>query len=144
MLVHTDPSRHYLYVATTDKLLRYPFNDWSKMDLGEPEVLDSFPSYGLSYKYGGWHLTRSIAFSNDRKKLYVSVGSSCNACIEQEEVRATIIEMDPDGKNKRIYATRQRAPGHGLREAEHALAITGACLRGSWSARGAFGLPVPG
>src|SRR5690606_3242387 len=44
----------------------------------------------------------------DRKKLYVSVGSSCNACIEQEEVRATIIEMDPDGKNKRIYATGLR------------------------------------
>lgn len=108
VLVHTDSARHYLYVATTDKLLRYPYNDPIAMDLGAPEVLDTFPSYGLSYKYGGWHLTRSIAFSPDRSKLYVSVGSSCNACIEQEEVRATIIEMDPDGKNKRIYATGLR------------------------------------
>ncbi len=64
------------------------------------------PSYGLSYKYGGWHLTRSIAFHND--KLYVSVGSSCNACIETEEVRATILEMDPDGRNRRIYASGLR------------------------------------
>jgi glucose/arabinose dehydrogenase len=34
----------------------------------------------------------------------VSVGSSCNACEEKEEVRATIVEMDPDGKNERYFA----------------------------------------
>ncbi len=31
-------------------------------------------------------------------------GSSCNACEEKEEVRATILEMDPDGKNQRYFA----------------------------------------
>jgi glucose/arabinose dehydrogenase len=65
-------------------------------------VIATFPDYGLSYKYGGWHLTRSISFHNN--KLYVSVGSSCNACIEKEEIRATIIEMDPDGGNQGYYA----------------------------------------
>lgn len=48
-------------------------------------------------------MTRTIAVSGNGK-IYVSVGSSCNACEEKEEVRASIIEMDPDGKNTRYYA----------------------------------------
>jgi glucose/arabinose dehydrogenase len=65
-------------------------------------VIANFPDYGLDYKYGGWHLTRSLDFHNN--KLYVSVGSSCNACVEKEEVRATIIEMNPDGSEQQIFA----------------------------------------
>lgn len=107
VLHHAGGDRHYLVVATTDKLLRHPVRDTNTMALGEPQVLDTFPSYGLSYKYGGWHLTRSLLLAPNGK-LYVSVGSSCNACIEQEEVRATILEMDPDGGNRRIYATGLR------------------------------------
>ncbi len=103
---HITPQDTSLYVATTDKLLRFPFHHGDTVPSGAPMVIDTFPSYGLSYKYGGWHLTRSIAFHND--KLYVSVGSSCNACIETEEVRATILEMDPDGNNRRIYASGLR------------------------------------
>jgi glucose/arabinose dehydrogenase len=68
-----------------------------------PQTLAKFPDYGLSYKYGGWHLTRTIAFSPGGK-LYVSVGSSCNACVEKEKVRASVIEMNPDGSGKREVA----------------------------------------
>jgi glucose/arabinose dehydrogenase len=57
----------------------------------------------LDYKYGGWHLTRTIAFS-PAGKLYVSVGSSCNACDEKEEIRAAIIEMNADGTKQRHFA----------------------------------------
>jgi glucose/arabinose dehydrogenase len=32
------------------------------------------------------------------------VGSSCNACEEKEEVRASVLEMDPDGKNQKAFA----------------------------------------
>jgi glucose/arabinose dehydrogenase len=106
ILLHTDSLQHWMYVATTDRLLRYPISDDDAFSAGTPEVIDTFPAYGLSYKYGGWHLTRSLLMRNG--KLYVSVGSSCNACIEKEEVRATILEMDPDGHNKRIYATGLR------------------------------------
>jgi glucose/arabinose dehydrogenase len=91
-----------IYVAETDQLSRYIYKAGDTTFTSLPEVIASFPDYGLSYKYGGWHLTRSIAFHNN--KLYVSVGSSCNACIEKEEVRASIIEMDPDGSNKKIFA----------------------------------------
>lgn len=96
----------FLYVATTDNLLRYPFHAGDTVPGVPPTTIDTFPNYGLNYKYGGWHLTRSLAF--DHGKLYVSIGSSCNACIEKEDVRATILEMDPDGRNQRIYASGLR------------------------------------
>lgn len=95
--------KDWLYVAFTDKLVRYPYTEGMEKPEAAPEVLDTYPDYGLSYRYGGWHLTRTIQFG-DNGKLYVSIGSSCNTCIEKEEVRASILEMDPDGKNRRIYA----------------------------------------
>lgn len=70
-------------------------------------MLATFPDYGLNYKYGGWHLTRTVAVGVGGK-IYVSVGSSCNACVEKEEVRASILEMDADGKNRRYYARGMR------------------------------------
>jgi glucose/arabinose dehydrogenase len=101
---YTDPDgTQWFYLALTDRLVRYKYQTGSSKPTGQPEVLATFPDYGLSYKYGGWHLTRTIAIGGNRK-IYVSVGSSCNACEEKEEVRATIIEMDPDGKNRRYFA----------------------------------------
>lgn len=94
---------NWFYLALTDRLVRYRYEAGSVAPSGEPEVLATFPDYGLGYKYGGWHLTRTIAVG-DNGRIYVSVGSSCNACEEKEEVRATIVEMDADGKNQRYYA----------------------------------------
>jgi glucose/arabinose dehydrogenase len=34
----------------------------------------------------------------------VSVGSSCNACEEKEDVRASVLVMDQDGKNQKHFA----------------------------------------
>jgi glucose/arabinose dehydrogenase len=100
----TDASgQSWFYLALTDKLVRYKYRAGESSPSGLPQTLATFPDYGLSYKYGGWHLTRTIAFG-DNGKLYLSVGSSCNACIEKEDVRATILEMDPDGANRRIFA----------------------------------------
>jgi glucose/arabinose dehydrogenase len=94
--------KNYIYIAETGKLRRFKYAtaDLSPKDSGQ--TIATFPDYGLSYKYGGWHLTRSIAFKND--KLYVSVGSSCNACIETEALRAAILEMNPDGTDVQFFA----------------------------------------
>src|SRR5215471_10705327 len=108
---YTDPTKqNWLYIALTDKLERYHYHLGERFPMGAPEVLATYPDYGLSYKYGGWHLTRTIAFSDsgDSPHLYISVGSSCNACEEKEEVRATISVMDPDGKHARILASGLR------------------------------------
>lgn len=102
---HTDETgQDWLYLAETDKLTRRKFTRGeTKPTDNQPQTLTTFPDYGLSYKYGGWHLTRTIAFS-PAGKLYVSVGSSCNACKEKESIRAAILEMNADGSGQRIFA----------------------------------------
>jgi glucose/arabinose dehydrogenase len=99
-----EKGQDWFYLAETHQLTRRKFKKGETRPTDQkPQVLATFPDYGLDYKYGGWHLTRSIAFSPDGK-LYVSVGSSCNACDEEEEVRATVMEMNPDGTKQRYFA----------------------------------------
>ena len=101
---YTDPGGvDWLYLAMTHQLVRYHFTKGETAPTAKPEVLATFPDYGLSYKYGGWHLTRTIAIGGNGK-IYISVGSSCNACEEKDDVRASVIEMDPDGKNQKHFA----------------------------------------
>jgi glucose/arabinose dehydrogenase len=99
---YTDTTgKQWCYLALTNKLIRYRYIPGADAPSSESEVLATFPDYGLNYKYGGWHLTRTVTFNN-KGKLYVAVGSSCNACEETEEIRASILEMDADGKNQRL------------------------------------------
>jgi glucose/arabinose dehydrogenase len=101
---YTDKNgQDWFYLAETDKLTRRKFTKGETKPTGRAETLATFPDYGLSYKYGGWHLTRTITFGTNGK-MYVSVGSSCNACIEKEKIRATVLEMNPDGTKQRIFA----------------------------------------
>ena len=94
----------WLYLAETDKLTRRRFTPGeTKPTDAHPQTLATFPDYGLGYKYGGWHLTRTIAFGPNGK-MYVAVGSSCNSCMEKEKVRASVIEMNPDGTDQREFA----------------------------------------
>ena len=103
----TDSSgKAWLYIALTDKLVRYAFKAGDTKPSTPPQTLATFPDYGLSYKYGGWHLTRTVAILRD--KVYVSIGSSCNACVEKEAVRASIIVMNLDGSSQRSFASGLR------------------------------------
>ena len=96
--------QEWFYLAETHQLTRRKFTRGeTKPTDTKPEVLATFPDYGLSYKYGGWHLTRTISFSPDGR-LYVSVGSSCNSCVEKEKIRASIISMNPDGSDQHEFA----------------------------------------
>ncbi len=94
--------KNYIYIAETGRLRRYKYANRDLQPKDSGQTIAVFPDHGLSYKYGGWHLTRSISFKND--KLYVAVGSSCNACIEKEALRATVLEMNPDGTDVQFYA----------------------------------------
>lgn len=99
-------NKQYIYVAETGTLKRYEYAPGANQPKDTGQVIARYPDYGLNYKYGGWHLTRSLAFYNN--KLYVSIGSSCNACIETEKIRASIVEMNPDGSGQQPYATGLR------------------------------------
>jgi glucose/arabinose dehydrogenase len=104
----TDPAtqQSWLYLPLTDKLVRYKYNAGDNAPSSPPETLIKFPDYGLHYKYGGWHLTRTVAVVNlhGAPRIFVSVGSSCNYCQEDEVLRASVVSMDPDGKHQKIEA----------------------------------------
>lgn len=104
----TDPATHqtWLYLPLTDRLVRFRYQPGDTSPSSPPETLIRFPDYGLNYKYGGWHLTRTVAIANlhGRTQVYVAVGSSCDYCKEREAARASILQMDPDGKHQRIGA----------------------------------------
>jgi glucose/arabinose dehydrogenase len=53
---------------------------------------------------GGGHDTRTIVFDPAKKKMYLSIGSSCNVC-RDEEYRAVIEEYNDDGTGRRLFAT---------------------------------------
>ena len=79
---YKDKGITYIYVSESGKITRYPYEDGDNKPRGQGEVVIKMPDTGTSYKYGGWHMTRSLAFHKD--KLYVSIGSGCNACVENE------------------------------------------------------------
>jgi glucose/arabinose dehydrogenase len=56
---------------------------------------------------GGQHANRTIAFGPDRM-LYITVGSTCNACDETNDNNATILRANPDGSNRQVYASGLR------------------------------------
>ena len=56
---------------------------------------------------GGGHRTRTIDVGPDGM-MYLTIGSLCNVCIEEDERRATMMRFDLDGSNGEIIATGLR------------------------------------
>ena len=54
------------------------------------------------------HPTRTLIFDERNEKIYVSVGSACDLCREQNPERATVLQFDLDGKNRRVFASGLR------------------------------------
>jgi glucose/arabinose dehydrogenase len=108
----TDPvtRQSWIYIPLTDRLIRYKYNPGDHAPASAPETLIHFPEYGLSYKYGGWHLTRTVAIAqiNGATRVFIAAGSSCNYCQEREVLRAAILSMDPDGGHPKLIAQGMR------------------------------------
>jgi glucose/arabinose dehydrogenase len=87
-----------LYIAEVTRLVRYEWDE-SLLRATGGVVIASLPQ-------SGEHMTRTILFAND--KLYVSAGSSCNVCTENDPRRAAVSEMNEDGSAEHIFASGLR------------------------------------
>ncbi|MGH7789342.1 MAG: PQQ-dependent sugar dehydrogenase [Candidatus Binatia bacterium] len=91
----------WLYVAEGDAVLRVRFDAATGAVSGAPErIIKGIPA-------GGNHWTRTVRVGPDQH-LYVSIGSTCNACIEKNPQRATIMRYGLDGSGGAIYASGLR------------------------------------
>ena len=81
-------------------------NGISRIDVTNPSArtkVKDLPS-------GGRHVTRTIAFGPD-DRLYVSIGSSCNSCVEKKaerDVRGVVLEINADGSGRRVFVRNLR------------------------------------
>jgi glucose/arabinose dehydrogenase len=94
---------NYVYIANTNEVLRFRYDPKTSKRIGDGEHILDLP--GMGYHQ---HWTRSLAFSPDGKRLFVSVGSKTNVSIEEDRRRAAILVSDPDGRNMRVYASGLR------------------------------------
>ncbi len=105
------PDPQYVYIGTTDAVLRFPYRNGDTKARGPAERLASLPG-------GGNHWTRDIAFTPDGRKMLVSVGSASNVddpdTTPRETNRADILEFNPDGTGMRVYAYGLRNGGSGI------------------------------
>jgi glucose/arabinose dehydrogenase len=89
-----------LYVAETGKVLRLRYDPAALRASAPAVVVPNLPP-------GGGHWTRTVVFGPDGH-MYVSVGSSCNVCQEQDARRAAVLRYRADGSGETLFATGLR------------------------------------
>ncbi|MEP0320686.1 PQQ-dependent sugar dehydrogenase [Bauldia litoralis] len=111
----------WVYVANTDSVVRFPYSSGDLKATGAAEtVVAELPT--------GYHWTRDLAFSSDGSKLFVAVGSGSNIAEQvrgepeggldafaasqplgamwgAETDRGAVLAFNPDGTDRRIFAT---------------------------------------
>ncbi|MEG6507939.1 sorbosone dehydrogenase family protein [Methyloligella sp. 2.7D] len=97
-----------LYVANTDAVVRFPYEDGQTEMTAKGETLAELPGGPINH-----HWTKSLVASPDGAKLYVGVGSNSNVAengLAAERRRAAILEIDRESGMSRIYASGLRNP----------------------------------
>ena len=96
------------YVADTDRLLRFDYQDGATRIQGPGTKVVDLPGGTLNH-----HWTKNVIASRDGQKLYVTVGSNSNVAengLDKEEGRAAIWEVDRATGQQRIFASGLRNP----------------------------------
>jgi glucose/arabinose dehydrogenase len=125
----SDPQ--WIYIANAGSVIRYPYRNGDLKARGKAEVIvrDLPHAGGRSVQRG--HITRDVVFSKDGRQMFVSVGSASNAgegmgkrdaatiarweaehglgsAWGNETDRAAVLVFDPEGKNRRVFASGLR------------------------------------
>ena len=99
---------HYLYVANTDAIMRYPYEEGQTFITDKGTKLTDLPGGPIDH-----HWTKAMLASPDGSKLYVGIGSNSNVAengMEAEHERAAIWEVDVATGAHRVYASGVRNP----------------------------------
>ena len=97
-----------LYVANTDAIMRFPYEEGQTGITAEGETLVELPAGPLNH-----HWTKNVIASPDGARLYATVGSNSNVAengVAAEEGRAAIWEIDRATGAHRIFASGLRNP----------------------------------
>ncbi|GGB77619.1 PQQ-dependent sugar dehydrogenase [Dyadobacter sediminis] len=87
--------KNKMYIAAVNEVYVADMN--ANGTLSQPKLLiDDLPD-------GGQHPNRTIAFGPDGK-MYLTVGSTCNACPEPNGENATILIANEDGSGRKVFA----------------------------------------
>ena len=92
----------WLYVASTDAVLRLPYADGDLQPTGSVERVAELPADGDQW-------ARPLGIGPDGR-VYVGVGASCNACEETDVRRATVLQIEPETGESKIYSAGLRGP----------------------------------
>jgi glucose/arabinose dehydrogenase len=92
----------WLYVGNEGAIVRFPYSAGQTTANARPEQIAALPS--------GGHSTRGILFNRAGTKMYVSIGSASNVSSGEPPERAAIVEMNPDGTGRRVFAGGLRNP----------------------------------
>ena len=101
----------YLYIAETNQIDRYPYQPGDTSAAASQAVIGHLPDGTEFPGYG--HPLKNLAIGPDHS-IYVSIGSSCNACADDTTatpVRASVYRYNFDGSGGQLFA-------QGLRNAE--------------------------
>ncbi|MCQ2043316.1 Glucose/arabinose dehydrogenase, beta-propeller fold [Stutzerimonas kunmingensis] len=99
---------NHFYVANTDALLRFLYTPGTTRITANGEKVVDLPAGPINH-----HWTKNVIASQDGSRLYVTSGSNSNVAengMQAEENRAAILEVDPQARSMRLFASGLRNP----------------------------------
>src|SRR6266487_61413 len=84
----------YLYIGEADAIARVQLSN--SLQAGPIKHILALPA-------GGQHNTRTVLIGPDNR-MYVSIGSTCNVCIEQDPHRAAVWVYNLDGSGGKLFS----------------------------------------
>jgi glucose/arabinose dehydrogenase len=97
-----------LYAGTSTTIWKIPYTPGDLFEPGATAIARVRTGPIAPNSDGDVHTTTSIAVNGST--VYAGVGSSCNACVEVDPTRATIMRMGLDGSGLIAFAHRIRNP----------------------------------
>ncbi|MBI3741719.1 MAG: PQQ-dependent sugar dehydrogenase [Chloroflexi bacterium] len=95
------PNARELFASVTGKVIMLRQSD--DIRFADPTIIAN----GLPT---GRHQNDQIAFTPDGNFFFIGIGSTCDACIENDSRSATIMQISADGKTQQVYARGLRNP----------------------------------